>query len=400
MLEVVAAIGLAAIFSTYLFSALIGLRKAYQDYVTSYNAQVIMRCVANYAVNHGCLPYPAEPGGPGVEIECPEDETEWRNNSAKYTRGVVPYITLGLEERYTKDGYGSKFTYIINPTLGKRKQVISVPIGDVRELLEYRGKERQVELDHNLRWAKVGSSIIQCSPKLYSSFMINRGFLLPHRDNLPKDLPTRTWDITSNINNAELICVEAGQPIKLDRFIHLEPPTNLRYLPSAESPMQLNRLLNNLYVLQANKLDKAYVSGKESEYCVMDCVAIALISHGPSRGGAFAGNSVNIMPNKPSLAKIENGNRCTIKQKFHVSKDPADNGLFDDKVIWVSRFNLPILYSQDAKSSGRQIWVIDIDQLAADNKAENDKYYDESHRKTQEQDEGAHMRVPGERGVR
>jgi type II secretory pathway pseudopilin PulG len=78
--------------------------------ITKRNQEIIFQSVADYAKRQSRLPFASRPTLKGAE-------------QANLTIGIVPYQTLGLEERSAKDGFGHYMTYAMNSTLGKTNSI-------------------------------------------------------------------------------------------------------------------------------------------------------------------------------------------------------------------------------------------------------------------------------------
>lgn len=80
---------------------------------TQKRMEIISKAFSSYAQTRWRIPCPADAsvaaGSPiGVErASCAATSEE--------AHGIIPYKTLGISERYAKDGYGNFFTYVVSP---------------------------------------------------------------------------------------------------------------------------------------------------------------------------------------------------------------------------------------------------------------------------------------------
>lgn len=78
--------------------------------ITKRNQEIILQSIADYAKRQNRLPFASRPTLKGAE-------------QTKLAIGIVPYQTLGLEERTAKDGFGHYMTYAINTTLSNTTSI-------------------------------------------------------------------------------------------------------------------------------------------------------------------------------------------------------------------------------------------------------------------------------------
>lgn len=362
MIETVAAIAIATLFTSYFLSSLLMVKRLYADYITDRNAQIIFRSLASYIGQNGALPYPAVSPS-GHEIDHADSELDWEERAQDFMRGTLPYLTMGLDKSYVKDGYGTFFTYLVNPTLCKRKSIISVPPNDMRESLDYGSKGRSSAMisirdgvpfamqspEPQNVWAGHVVPVIQ----RYSSYSCVRSYEKAYYDEIELDQntskifgdgETKAWDIATTIPGSQITCYDDGQPIVLRGKFQLIP----RNIPN-RFPFHKKGADEGEKLLQAMRLDGTHPAGETtknlSKYTVNDCIAVVLISHGKSRGGAFNDNGrIIAMPNGASREKVANGNQNSVKNICYLNKSRDSSGLFDDRVHWMSRFALPSIF--------------------------------------------------------
>ena len=355
MIETVVALAIMTLFSTYFVSTILSVKRMNIDANTKKNADMVFHYLANYVAQTGALPYPGRPDS-GYEVGHAETESDWETMPDRFMRGIVPYKTLGMDKQYARDGHGTYFTYVVNPCLCMRKDVQSVPPGDARELLEVSKKPMVVDtfVMYTLRCKKDGESLtpnqrdIKLGP--YASFNAVRSYDEKYGPTDHPDARTTAWDIATSIPNAQLKCIEDGEEIKLSRYMSLIPPFRLTLAPAVMYGMMPSMKLfleqvQGSYALHIMYAEELAQKANENKFRVYDCIAIALISHGKSRCGSFqADGSVISMKSNMSREKRANGNSSEIKNEVHLNKKPGSEGVFDDKVFWVSRFGLGTRY--------------------------------------------------------
>lgn len=132
MIDVILAISISAFIVQFLLSVMMLYKNFRADENTELHAERVFRVMAGYVLRKGCLPYPADPAGnSGEQFPPPPNESGWAG--CKIMRGIVPYKTLGLDEKYAKDGAGNYFTYIVTPGLCERGNLPSVGINNITE---------------------------------------------------------------------------------------------------------------------------------------------------------------------------------------------------------------------------------------------------------------------------
>lgn len=103
-----------------IFPALTGLRAAAQRSATEANMQSVMRAIAIFAQNNGCLPCPtpanATTSGFG-QIRGDNAPTANPCGNCANPEGIPPFIALGIPQQQAKDGWGRWLTLRIDPNL-------------------------------------------------------------------------------------------------------------------------------------------------------------------------------------------------------------------------------------------------------------------------------------------
>jgi prepilin-type N-terminal cleavage/methylation domain-containing protein len=100
------------------FPALTSLRAAAQRGATDQNLQTVMRAVAIYAQNNGCLPCPTPASTTGNGFgQVRGDTAADRCGSCVNPEGIPPFAALGIPANLAKDGWGRWLTMRIDPNL-------------------------------------------------------------------------------------------------------------------------------------------------------------------------------------------------------------------------------------------------------------------------------------------
>ena len=88
--------------------------KGYQNFVSAHktqsNMEIVISSLAAYCCVNNTLPFPSGDQGNKVGISDP---------NLKNTFGIVPFKTLGIMEKFAKDGRGRWITYRMNPYFGE-----------------------------------------------------------------------------------------------------------------------------------------------------------------------------------------------------------------------------------------------------------------------------------------
>ncbi len=103
------------------------------ELVTQHRMDVLEKAFSNYAQTRWRLPCPANPN-PNVGASPPELLGEERRTGTgeegclainASARGIVPFRTLGIPEQYAIDGFGQYFTYAVSPAFTRDNTVRS-----------------------------------------------------------------------------------------------------------------------------------------------------------------------------------------------------------------------------------------------------------------------------------
>lgn len=341
MVEIILAIGVSALVAQFLLSGILLFKKFREENVTEARSEMIFKSLAGYVLRNGCLPYPSMPSRRGEEFPHPKSESGW--NSQELMRGIVPYSTLGMDEKYAKDGRGYYFTYVVNPGLCARKNVRMVPPNDAREYLDY-GNKKEVnvsvtkskqffaELTVEGECAVKSKHHIVCDPKEdYSSYRAVRSYSEDyyHEGDPLNNGQTKTWDIATRKAQSQIKCFDKAE-IQCEQFYYLKP--NRLRSQNPDKTTYENFVLEG--VVQAVRVNDDAVNDK---YKVSDCVAVVLISH--SGGGSFGENdSVVKVKSEASGEKLSNSNSLPMKNHCYLRAK-------GDKVYWQSRFGLLANYT-------------------------------------------------------
>lgn len=79
---------------------------------TKSHQQVVLKSISNFIYRNHRMPFAATPASNGQEV-------------AQNSMGIVPYQTLGLDARYSRDGYGHYMTYAMNTAMGNTTSLTS-----------------------------------------------------------------------------------------------------------------------------------------------------------------------------------------------------------------------------------------------------------------------------------
>lgn len=372
LIEVIAALAIMTVVSMYFISITVKLKNVTADNMTKDNMDIAFRTLANYVAQNGRLPYPAQ-NTDGREIpynQWPEDESDWEQPKPELIRGILPYTTLGLDKRHAQDGYGYFFTYRVNPALCGRKSVISIPPGDIRERIDITQSNARimststspvtaVAMDRGL---KIGDIKYSCYTGVRShtkSYHDHEGKVTVD-DTIganPKSL-IRTWDIATRIPKAQLKCISNDKEVNIEGSFILTPdyPSNDPWRGKVRQSF-LNYLVNisgiHLFGEMQKKIpkevsrsvpEKEYEAPSPESRTVYNCIAVILVSHGPSHIGALSPKGQVVSTNTTiSDEKISNGYNSS--NPSVVYQNSQSKYLFDDTVRYMSRFQLAILGS-------------------------------------------------------
>jgi prepilin-type N-terminal cleavage/methylation domain-containing protein len=105
LIEAALALAIMGIVAGLAIPALLNMLQIGKIKTTHAHQEAVMTALATYALRKGYLPYPADPTNPGVECE--------GLVQSKGAIGGIPYITLGIPEKYAKDGFNHPMIYAV-----------------------------------------------------------------------------------------------------------------------------------------------------------------------------------------------------------------------------------------------------------------------------------------------
>ena len=294
MIEVSLAIAVLSIVFSSSIVFLLKIQEMHQQTITDRNMWMLISSIAGFMSRNGRLPYPSRPDMDGVELDHPEDDNDWRRSWEKYTRGTIPWRTLGISEYYSRDGKGNYYTYVVDPTLCGRKSVKSVPIGEISEVLDWSDNYSKLgrfdKLDYGFEF-KFGSpdeiqtiseNIKKVEQEKYASYRAVRSYL----NDCGYDTGTKTkcWDIASKIKDCKLIIYIDGKKFEPPKrhFVILKSKElkNNEDLFRDEALQPPESLACQFFAsLMQNWMSDNEETDEDSPYKVDDFIAFALISH-------------------------------------------------------------------------------------------------------------------------
>ncbi len=309
--------------------------------ITEYHAEIILKSLAAYVKRCGVLPYPSLPSMDGASFESPNNEKDWIYRPEKYMSGIIPYQNLGIPKKYAMDGWGSYFSYNVNVMLCKRKEVQSLSVTDPRNALDH--YQHKTSTFTSVRC--YDRFLIKCeADEEYPYYIING-------NKVNSDVVA--WDMINFFDNTKLYLFENGISIYEPTSYEIIPPVPYvrTFEANAAASHQLSPFFNKMEPRDQMHTVKQFVNAKTLStkrfYTVHDTIALVLISHGASRQGSIQSNDkrLPVEENASRGKKInaQNYSDKTQMKKFYTSSN--DRGLFDDKVYWISRFNLLSIYA-------------------------------------------------------
>ena len=110
LIEVSIALLILGIISSISISQFATVKRMQAEIATKTNIDCILKSLGAYYISkQGLLPYPANNSS----------QVTGRQVTGKLDFGIVPYKSLGIMEKYAKDGYGNWLLYKVNPDVGK-----------------------------------------------------------------------------------------------------------------------------------------------------------------------------------------------------------------------------------------------------------------------------------------
>ncbi|QEK38083.1 hypothetical protein FZC35_01695 [Candidatus Cytomitobacter indipagum] len=352
-----------------------------RDKITQINVERINKAIANFAMSNGYLPFPhiiKSRYSCSGEIDCKfgEQASKLSNSEAlssffyestdgklsNKAFGIVPFLTLGLDEKDAKDGNGNYFTYAVNIMMGEREEYEH--IGMSRNYIGHDYDKDNLESLKNRNYAKMTGI---CGAKLYGKEEKNMVINVFRRKikyfaNTPPRHHYGTGyylAILSDMScffeksphvfdrNGSDILKEAKKTHYMDVFHSIyddddsegEIWGSSKYagdrMRSASSRKKVSDYYNSdiTYSVSKNMSDISC-----SQYKVCDTIAFVLISHGLN--GGWFNRDGSKKPVRGSCAhKLENAsNSMNFYQAGNISKG------FDDKVFFLTKFVLASCY--------------------------------------------------------
>lgn len=112
LIEVSIALLILGIISSISISQFATLKRMQAEITTRSNIDYVLKSLGAYYISRvGLLPAPASKNSP----------ITGRQVAGKTDFGIVPYKSLGIMEKYAKDGYGNWLLYRLNPDIGKSR---------------------------------------------------------------------------------------------------------------------------------------------------------------------------------------------------------------------------------------------------------------------------------------
>ena len=110
LIEVSIALLVLGIISSISISQFATIKRMQAEMTTKSNVDFILKSLGAYYISkQGLLPYPANNGL----------QVTGQQVNGKLDFGIIPYKSLGIMEKYAKDGYGNWLLYKLNPDIGK-----------------------------------------------------------------------------------------------------------------------------------------------------------------------------------------------------------------------------------------------------------------------------------------
>ena len=110
LIEVSIALLILGIISSISVSQFATIKRIQAEITTKSNIDYVLKSLGAYYISkNGFLPYPAHNN----------TQLTGKQVVGKTDFGIVPYKSLGIMEKYAKDGYGNWLLYKLNPDVGK-----------------------------------------------------------------------------------------------------------------------------------------------------------------------------------------------------------------------------------------------------------------------------------------
>ncbi|MDR2459121.1 MAG: prepilin-type N-terminal cleavage/methylation domain-containing protein [Holosporales bacterium] len=119
LIEVSISLLILGIISSVVMTQLNIFNKVHTNQKTHNNIDFVVKAIAAYCMsNDDRLPFPSTSGDVGIQ-----------NESMKDTFGCIPFKTLGIMEKFSKNGNGKKLLYRMNPHFGQSSTTANVTLG-------------------------------------------------------------------------------------------------------------------------------------------------------------------------------------------------------------------------------------------------------------------------------
>ncbi len=341
-----------------------------KENITKQRVERIYKALGVFINHHGYLPYPYMPSNdkndvPGISSgEISDDEIVAHqnvykdkniNNNVQKTIldkksiGIVPYTTLGLNEKDVKDGNGNYFTYAMNPILGKRKDYLHLSHSDQRIKYDFDfdfpgGNNKYL----NPHLAQSDDPHIKkicnfCSIRMYANDETVKKIVPPkcmveEGVNYKRSIHPNLYyhasipDLTGWVNSKLSLYSKGKELSHLQSYLVLMMHEDL-----AEERSEYVR-----YSLYKNYTELHNMD----QFKVRDTIAVILVSHGRSGGHLTKFGQRYPINNS---AKYSEAKQCNAddSRRFYmedISDSNSQGGGFDDEVFYISKFHLASMY--------------------------------------------------------
>ncbi|QEK38452.1 hypothetical protein [Candidatus Cytomitobacter primus] len=379
--------------STVLVKTSNSMIKAHRDRVTKNNVEKIYRAIGRFVAINGYLPFPYhgcnkyiygydknrkcgqncthscdDPYGSSsfklsdmkemLDINKQNSDNIPYTNPSKLGVGIVPFLTLDLQEKDVKDGNGNYFTYAMNIILGPRDGYIYLPqdhpcIKHNTDLVDhdyYERYEPQYEKKHvnqisgfcdvrfhtdNVKFYHMMRNMLELSTRnIYkrSTFYQHTGI------EYKADLADLTCWIKTNLHVINNRGYDVSESIeKMHYHINMTMPADKLFdlvKSSDKDKAYFNEVAKNIYYFVRKQEDFQKI------YKVCNTIAFVLVSHGPN--GGSLDKRMNFMKINDKVSCPHKKENATCSNHFYQSGD-VDKG-FDDQVFYISKFSLASEY--------------------------------------------------------
>lgn len=322
--------------------ALYILNKAEQRenyYTTLDRMDVVVKALATYVDSAGRLPCPADPGvadvtfgwewgvggatiAGGRPTPSPTCQT-WDDPTAagvvSKNIGIVPFLTLGLQDKDVRDGWGNYFTYAVSPVFAQNNDDVNSTVAGPR------GQD-------------TGNVHVRCLDETWYD----------NREGSTQDImsgPKAKFCCAKNGNSAG---GAFGTNSDINIIFTQSDGTVTALWPNDTDAIPYNtpRDTDHYFIIEEEARDIAFLPITNTPPDIagntIEAPAFVLISHGDNGEGAFLGNNsrAKITGGAPGLGEIENGAGTAGGNRFDstFTTGPrtmaAGNNHFDDILVW------------------------------------------------------------------